>query len=383
MNEQVAIIGVGCLPARGTSTDVSYREMTYEAAIKAYSEAGVDPRELDTFLTASEDYNEGVSIFDEYTPDQLGAVLKPVHTITGDGLMALAAGWLQIATGQFRTAVVEAHSKASNVLTPEDIEEFALDPIFFRNLRLEPSFLAAMDMRRYLHDVGEEACAVAGVPVQNRRHAMTNEVACYGARITEEDVLESDTVACPLTKEMVARPADGAIVMVLANRDVVEATGADPVWIDGLSFFTAEPSPDTWPWGRASYASLAAKKAYKMAGIRSPVNEIDIAEVDDRFAHKALVHLEELGLAPRGAAGGMWNDGAFSCQGDLPVNLSGGHMGIGTMHEATCLYQLREAVLQLRGQAGTRQVEDASRAVVQSWRGLPTQTGATVVLSAD
>jgi len=380
VKDKIAIIGIGCVPARGLSPDVSYREMTFEAAVKAYEDAGISPREVDTFMTASEDMNEGVSIFDEYTPDQMGAVLKPVHTISGDGLIALASAYMQIATGGFRIAVVEAHSKLSNVLSKEHIEEFGFDPIFFRNMRLNPEFVAAMDMRRYMHNTGAGLDEIAHVPAFARRNALRNDVACYGAGITSEDVLGSETAAEPLTKGMIAQPADGACVIVIACADVAAAVCKKPVWIEGISFCTAEPSIDTWEWGAANYCSIAAKKAYKMAGIKSPSNEISFAEVDDRYAHKFLAHMEALGLTGYGIAGELLMNGAFEREGEFPVNSSGGHFGIGMMHEAACLYQLREAVLQLRGEAGQRQIENVETGLVQSWRGLPTQTGAVAIL---
>ena len=95
MNERVAIIGVGWSGYRPVSPELSYKEMTYAAAVKAYADAGVDPRkDIQSFVTVAEDFHEGTSIFDEYTPDQLGAALKPMHTITGDGLHGLATAFM-------------------------------------------------------------------------------------------------------------------------------------------------------------------------------------------------------------------------------------------------------------------------------------------------
>ena len=89
---QVAIVGVGYSGFRTITPDVSYKELIYEAAVKAYEDAGVDPRrDVDSFVSVAEDFNEGTSIFDEYVPDQLGAVLKPVHTISGEGIHGLIA----------------------------------------------------------------------------------------------------------------------------------------------------------------------------------------------------------------------------------------------------------------------------------------------------
>src|SRR3990172_4685571 len=131
MARKVAIVGVGATPFRSVTPELSYRELVYEAAAKAYHEAGVDPRrDVDSFVCLSEDMTEGTSIFDEYTPDQLGAAQRPVHTITGDGLHGLATAAMLILTGAFEVVAVEAHSKASNILTPERILSYAMDPIY-------------------------------------------------------------------------------------------------------------------------------------------------------------------------------------------------------------------------------------------------------------
>ncbi|NJD58490.1 MAG: acetyl-CoA acetyltransferase, partial [Anaerolineae bacterium] len=102
MHERVAIVGVGCTGYRPTTPEQSYKEMIYEAAMRAYNDAGVDPRrDVDSFVTVAEDFHEGTSIFDEYTPDQIGGALKSVHTITGDGLHGIATAYMLIRTGQF------------------------------------------------------------------------------------------------------------------------------------------------------------------------------------------------------------------------------------------------------------------------------------------
>ena len=108
-----AIVGVGCTGFRSITPDLSYKEIMFEAATRAYEDAGVDPRrDIDCFITCAEDYWEGYSIFDEFVPDQLGAVLRSVCTVGGDGLLALINGAMQIETGLFNMVAVEAHSKA-------------------------------------------------------------------------------------------------------------------------------------------------------------------------------------------------------------------------------------------------------------------------------
>lgn len=383
--KRVGIIGIGCVPARATSPDLSYRELIYEAAVKAYEMAGIEPNDVGTFVGVSEDFTEGVSIYDEYVPDEIGAVLKPVHTISGDGLMGIASVYMQIQTGWFKIGVVEAHSKASNVLNYRKILELAYDPIYLRHLNLDPHYLAGLEMRSYMNATGITEEEVARVTTEMRKNALWNPFAAYPGKFKIEDVLNTDIIAEPLREGMIANHADGAIVVVLADDDVVRGLNKskETVWIDGISFYTSEPSYDTWDWCCATYAKLSAIHAYKMARINCPLKELSLVEVDCRYAYKFFQHLEAIQVTEGRCPAKLLEEGFFSKEGVMPANLSGAHLGIGLMEEATCLYQLKYALSQLLGKAGENQLKDPHKALIQSWRGFPTRTGATIIISNE
>lgn len=384
MSERVAIVGVGWSGFRPRTPDLSYKELMYQAAVRAYADAGIDPRrDVDSFVTVAEDFIEGTSIFDEYVPDQLGAVLKPVHTITGDGLHGLATGYMLVRSGIARLVVVEGHSKASNVLTLEAITAYAQDPVLNRPLRLNTHFVAGMEMHRYLYESGATREQCAAVVVKNRRNALRNPRASYGAELTLEEVLFGPPLAWPLGRRETAETADGAIVMVLAAEDVARVLRDDPVWIRGIGWCNDSASLESREWGTVPYIQEAAQRAYALAGIRDPWSEVDLAEVDDTYAYKELQSLEALGVCEAGEAGKLLESGAFDPDGELPVNPSGGSLGVGQMLDATGLMRALEAVLQLRGEAGAYQIADAEVALVQSWRGVPTTSGAVAVLSVE
>ena len=163
MSENVAIVGIGYTSFRPLTPELSYKELMYEAAVKAYEDAGLDPRrDVDSFVTVAEDLIEGTSIFDEYVPDQLGGLLKPNVTIPGEAIHGLATAYMQIASGIVDVVALEAHSKVSNVLTLPYITAYAMDPVLNRPLRANPAFIAGMEMTRYLHVSGatREQCAL-------------------------------------------------------------------------------------------------------------------------------------------------------------------------------------------------------------------------------
>jgi acetyl-CoA C-acetyltransferase len=354
----------------------------FEAATKAYEDAGIDPRrDIESFVCVSEDFWEGTSIFDEYVPDQLGAVLKSVCTITADGIYGLITAYMQILSGAVETAVVEAHSKASDLLTTTDIVAFALDPIFSRPLGGNPYFIAGLEMNRYMYETKttKEQCAM--VVVKNKRNALRNPYAAYGAKITIDDVLSSEMMFYPLSRLDMSPPADGAIVVVLASEEKARRLTDIPIWIRGVGWCSDTPRLETRDWSNAMYAKLAADMAYKTANIRNPRKEVDLVEIDDTFSFKELQHLEALRLCRRGEAGMLVEEGVMEKNGDMPVNLSGGSLGAGYTFEMTGLQRVLEVVLQLRGEAGKRQVSDAETGLAQCWRGIPTTSGAVAVLS--
>ncbi len=376
----VAIIGAGWVPARAASPEQSYRELTYEAAVRAYKDAGVSHDEIQGFVTCAEDLLEGTSIFDEYTPDQMGAVQKPVHTVTGDGLYGLAVAWMKIRGGVMDLVAVQAHSKASNCLDLPKVLHYALDPVFARPLVPHPYAIAALEF---------SACTAAGVAtpeaatavvVKNKRNALDNPIAAHGSAVREDEVAAGASPFRPLRALDIAPHADGSVVLVLAGEERAKKS-RKPVWVRGVGWSSESPTIETRTWTEADYCRKSAALAWKTAGIADPARGVDFAEVDDAFSFKELQHLEALGLGG-GRACERARAGAFGPGGELPVNVSGGALGMGNLLEATGLYRVVEAVLQIRGEAGKRQLAKARSAVVQSWRGVPATSGAVAVLAA-
>jgi len=277
--------------------------------------------------------------------------------------------------------MVEAHSKASNVLTPNDVLAYAIEPIYNRPLGANPLFIAGMEMNRYLYSTGTTEAQCAQVVVKNRGNGFLNPSAAYGARLDLETVLGSETVSHPLKKLEISSHADGAIVVVLASSDVADDLTDLPIWIRGVGWCNETPSLETRDWEGATYARKSAEMAYRTAGIRNPWQEIDFAEVDDTLAYKELQHMEALGLCREGEAGYLVQEGETELDGQFPINPSGGSLGLGHLLDASGLARVLEVILQLRGEAGERQLEDVETGMAFGWRGIPTTSGAAVVLS--
>jgi acetyl-CoA C-acetyltransferase len=378
------IIGIGMSAVGRNSAELSFKELMFETAQKAYLDAGIVPAQVDSFVTCAEDLTEGISIFDEYTPDQLGAVHKPMHTLTEDGLHGIADAVMQLRAGIARVVVVEAHSKHSNLENPNLIIEYALDPVYNRPLAFNPHALAALEMNCFLHETGIPASRCSEIAARNRVQALKNVAAAYGSNLRARDIEASPYVSYPLRAAEMAAGVDGCVVAVLAVEETARQLGRRSVRVRGVGFAHDSPTLESRDWVGAQYARRAAALAYRQAAIDDPAKQLDLVEVDDRYAYKQLQHLIALGISSAAELSTASSDGDEAggfCK--IPVNVSGGSLGMGYAHEASGLYRLAEIVYQLRGEAGPRQIANARTGLAQSWRGIPTTSGAVVILGKE
>jgi acetyl-CoA C-acetyltransferase len=382
---RVAVVCVGWYGFKPVVPELSFREMMFEAAVRAYEDAGLDPRrDVDAFISCQEDFWEGVAISNEFAPEPIGGALRPTITITGDGLQCVGQAYMMVRSGVFKVVVVEAHAKPSSIVTLQEVYEFSLDPVI-RTLKIpNPLFQAGLDAAAYMRRSGASREHLAMVAVKNKTRGLLNPRASHSAKVTLDEVLNSKPVVYPLTRYEIAGFTDVAINVVLASEDVARRFGDKHVWIDGVWWATevGTGAIEWHEWGRMPSMRMAALGAYKLAGIEDPLRQTDFAEVEDRFSYMELLALEELGLGGDGVHR-LLEQGYYNPGGGYPVNPSGGSLSIGVTLEATGLSRLLEAILQLRGEAGGVQLKDVRRAIVASWRGPPTYTSAVAVVSKD
>jgi acetyl-CoA C-acetyltransferase len=362
----VAVMGVGLAGFSTTSTGLSYRELIVQAARMAYQDAGVSLDQIDGAVSAEEDLVSGYSICDEYTPDQIGMVRKPVYTIAGDYLHAFGSAVMQIQTGRFRCLVVESYCKASNILTKDEVVRFGFDPVFNR-FSVSYHYLAGLEARSFLSRSSHSLADVARVVVDNKKHALLNPMASFGATIDVRDVLDARMVADPVTEAMIPKYTDGAVVLVIGTDAFAREFSRYPVYVAGVGWGSGTSILEHRELGASVGSAVAAKMAYAEAKVTDPMAEIDAAFVSDLYPHRQLMHLEALDL-----------DG----MGPDALNPQGGAQGVGDNFDATGGVRLAEAVQQLRGEAGACQIE-AERVLVHGWRGLPTDSCAVAILDDE
>ena len=374
MTGKVGIVGVGYEGFRPALTDVSTRELMYHAASKAYADAEIDPRrDVGSFICCTEDLWEGWSIADEMVPDQIGAARRPICTVPSDGIVGVGQAVMQIMSGAAEVAVVEAHSKAADVLDKYAVENLALDPVFGKAPRVNSDVLAGLEMSAFMHRAGFGRRQISALVTEEKRSAMRNPRASYGAILTPMQVSEAEPISSPLLKFDKSEYAEAGIVMVLASERWIRRNGKDAVTVDGLAWRSSAPWFEEGSVGTAAYAKLAFEAAAKQAGLKG-LGSIDVLELDDTYSYKLIQHLLSLGASKERAKAILGGNGPA-------LNRSGGSLGAGHFLEATGLFRMLECVLQLRGEAGGVQLKGARSALALSWRGNPTSTGAVVVLS--
>jgi acetyl-CoA acetyltransferase len=229
-------------------------------------------------------------------------------------------------------------------------------------LAATPAYFA-LRAQRLMHESGVTLEHLAQVVVKNRRNGVDNPAAMFRREVTAEEVLASRLVCEPLRLWMLCSPNEGAAALVLrrsagrAGPAVKVAAAALRSHLPGNVLSEATPmsgrADDTTP----PPSTLAAQAAYDRAGLGP--SDLDVVECQDTDAARELLSYEELGLCPRGDAGKTVEAGATEMGGRLPVNPSGGLLSKGEPLGASALGQIVELTLQLRGDAGPRQVSGA------------------------
>jgi acetyl-CoA acetyltransferase len=234
-----------------------------------------------------------------------------------------------------------------------DVETVPADPPAGRSFLMDMYAGAAL---RYMERTGTTRADLARVVVKNHRHGQLNPAAQYGGELTVEQVLAAREIVWPFTLQMCSPISDGAAAALLVSRDLCSPGPAVAVLASAVR---SAPADET-----TSVTSLAASAAYEQAGL-GPA-DLHCVEVHDAAASAELVIYEQLGLAGPGDGAALIRSGHTMLGGPRPVNTSGGLLARGHPIGATGLAQIVEAVVQVRGTAGDRQVPGARVALTQN-----------------
>lgn len=234
----------------------------------------------------------------------------------------------------------------------------------------------AMAARRHCYEYGTTIEQLAEVAVSMRANAADNPEAARRDPITVDDVLSARMIADPLTAPHCCLRSDGAAAAVLVSPRRARDLRATPVHVLGTGEATSHVSTSQWADMTTGPAAITGPMAFGRAGVVP--SDIDVAALYDAFTIMLLETVEDLGFCAKGEGGPFVASGALRRGGALPTNPDGG--GLAACHPGQRgLFLVVEAVRQLRGEAGDRQVPDAALACVSGTGGWFCTSG-TVIL---
>jgi acetyl-CoA C-acetyltransferase len=375
--DKVGIVGVAQTKYEADKIDQTYLELVFEVVKKLHNQLGITNDDVGCVITGSNDFNDGRTIADMAIQDAVGAVRKSESRVSGDGAFAYIYGAMRILSEYYETVLVVSHCKCSEG-NQYLINNSIFDPFYQRHLGLDQISSAGLMANMYMQKYGISEEQAAKVVVKNRKNALNNPYAHLQEKVTIDEVLYSPMRAYPL-KELDFPPfSDGAVAMLLAKEEIAKKMTDTPVWLKGYG-----SSTDAYYLGHRNMTDLiglevAAKEAYKMAGISDPINQIDVAEVYDAFSVHELMSYEALGFCDKGKGGQFIDRGYPEINGNIPVNPSGGILS-SNPSMANGLVRVAEVALQLMGKAEKRQIPEAKIGLANGMNGICSQGNCVLI----
>lgn len=368
MTKRVAIVGAA-LSDCGRVDVISPYQLHHQAASRALADAGLGKDDVDGFASCGMGLLAPVEI-----AEYLG--LRPTWA---DGTSVGGATWefmLEHATAAIQAGHAEVVVLVYGSTTRADLKRGRRLANINFGTRGPVQFEApyghaliakyAMTAHRHMHEFGTTAEQLAEIAVSARANAGLNPDAYYRDPITIDDVQSAPMVADPFTTLHCCIRSDGGGAVVVTSEERARDCAKAPVWVLGTGETTSHTTMSQWLDFTESPAVRSGALAFGRAGL-TPA-DVDVCQIYDAFTGMVLLSLEALGFCGKGEGGPFVEDGKLRVGGDLPTNTDGG--GLSSCHPGMRgMFLLVEAVKQLRGEAGERQVGGAEVACVNATGG--------------
>jgi acetyl-CoA C-acetyltransferase len=377
--EDVAIVGIGMHPFG--RHDLTGRQQGAYAARLAMSDAGITWSDVEYAFGGS----SAAGGADTMVAD-LGLTGVPFINVangcaTGGSSLISAYNAIKAGVADLTMCIgFDKHPRGAFDPVPADwgLEKWYGDS----GLMLTTQFFG-MKINRYMHEHGITSSTLAKVGVKAMHNASLNENAWRRVPMSEDQVANAAMLSYPLTQYMFCSPGEGGVALVLCRADKAHQYSSKPVFLKSASLKSRQfGSFEVFsPWLAAERAGAptvqAAAAAFKQAGIGP--DEIDVAQVQDTESGAEVMHMAETGLCKDGEQERLIQDGETNIDGRLPINTDGGCIGNGEPIGASGLRQVYECVLQLRGDAGSRQVPNDPKTAFTHVYGAPGISACTVL----
>jgi acetyl-CoA C-acetyltransferase len=366
MGKQLAaVVGIGQTHHRAKREDLSMAGLCREAMDRALADAGMTLDDIDAIVVGkAPDLFEGVMMPELYLAEALGAVGKPllrVHTAGSvGGSTAIVASSL-VSSGVHKRVLTVAYEKQS-----ESNAMWALSVPLPFNMPVHAG--AGGYFAPHVRRSGAPTHVGAIVAAKDRQNALKNPYAhLHNENTTVESVLASQMLWDPIRYDETCPSSDGACALVIVDEDTAKAS-PNPAWIHGTVMRSEATSAAERDQVNPQASRDAAAYLWKQAGITSPIDEIDMAEIYVPFSWFEPMWLESLGFTDEGAGWKLTESGGTAMDGKLPVNCSGGVLSSNPIG-ASGMLRFGEAALQVRGAAGEHQIDGARKALGHAYGG--------------
>ncbi|CAG2156506.1 thiolase family protein [Cupriavidus numazuensis] len=361
MNKPIYIAGVAM--TRFGRHDGSMQDLAQSAVHDAVADADVDLNAVQAFYAANV---FGGMVLGQVLLRDLGVTGPAIYNVENacaSGATGVHLACHALEAGRYDTVVVfgvEQLTALGGGALPLQKNDY-MTSLYARAGLTLPS-VYAMRATRYLHEFGVKPEVLAEVAVKNRRHGGLNPYAQTRTGVSVDEVMDSRMVFDPLTLLQCCPSAvDGAAALVLTTRKPTKHSKPVRVLASVVQSGRQEIGHDDIL--AAEITTRAAQLAYREAGVKPA--DLDMVELHDAFTIAELVYYNALGLCERGEAHELLQSGATALGGRVPVNPSGGLLAKGHPLGATGVAQMVEAVWQLEGRAGERQIPNAGLALTQ------------------
>jgi len=376
-----ALVGVADDVSPTGELDRRGRELEAAMVRAALDDAGLELKDVDGVChhVSSVGFAEYLGIAPTFTDStSTGGSSFEVHV--EHAAAAIAAGVCDVVVGVY--AATPRSDRNHGILRPRRPGADGADPRaewempYGIRMPMGPYALAAS---RHMADFGTTSEQLAQIAVSTREWASRNPRARYQELITVDDVLASPMESTPLHRLDCCLVTDGAGAFVLASAQRAAALAKPPVYVLGAATCHDHLVISQMPDLTTTPGAVSGPAAFAMAGIKP--DDVDVLMSYDSFTITALLHLEDLGFCPKGEGGPFAADGKLGPGGTLPMNTNGG--GLSYTHPGMYgMFLIVEAVRQLRGESGERQVPDAEVAVAHG-SGMVLSCMSTVVLGTE
>ncbi len=367
----VAIIATGQTDHRSRRPDVNIVEMINEAVQRCLEDAQMTIEEIDAVIIGNMEHFEGIFFTEMWTVDGAGSFLKHGMKITTGGTTGTSlalAGYYHVASGLFDTVMTIGWEKQSEGETTAGLI-FQADPLWERATMSGAIGSFAASATAYMHKYGITEEQAAKVAVKNRKNAFNNPHAHLKMELTVEQVLNSKMLAYPIKMLDMCPTSDGACAMIFACEEKAKKICPKPAWV--IAGVTRHDQPfggDLEMVMNLRTLRSATEEAYKIAGIKDPLRDLDVAELYEPCTFAELSWYEAAGFCGPGEGGKLIDAGVTYMDGELPVNPSGGVLSTNCIG-ATAMIRVAEAAIQVMGKGGKRQVPNVKKALATGFGG--------------